>query len=263
MTCISCNLMQSNKNAIDVLDTLTPFTVNFNLGDYEIIKYEIKVYKLGDDFFADNIAPFYYYGTKTDSVWTVKLTKEKKKLCENFIKKAKSLPNECPQMSSAFENYMIVLPYDTIEINGECDWDKLDFYNLSNTLFSEKFRELSKKRKQLEKELNSKIYGKWNVLNLHSEQKRGNILILSRVNNSKCNWEFGHNFLFRSYCNDIFDMSKSEDYLWNIDQGEIYLIIQAGFNKEKNGDISVANYGAEFIVENIDKNYIQLKFLGR
>ncbi|MBK9719033.1 MAG: hypothetical protein IPO85_16265 [Saprospiraceae bacterium] len=255
--------MRPNKNAIDVLDTITLFTVNFYKGDDEIIKYEIKVYKLGDDVFADKIGPHYYYGTKTDSVWTVKLTKEKKKLCENFIKKAKSLPKECPQIGSVLEYYIIVLPHDTIMIDGDCDWNKVGFYNLSNKLFAENFRELSNKRMQLEQELNSKIYGKWCVLNLHSEQKRGDIIILSRVNDSKCNWEFGHNFLFRSYCNDIFDMSKSEDYLWNIDQGKIYLIIQGGFNKDQNGDISVANYGAEFIVENIDKNYIQLKFLGR
>ncbi|MCC7027925.1 MAG: hypothetical protein IT265_13260 [Saprospiraceae bacterium] len=255
--------MQSNKNAIDVLDTLTPFTVKFYKGDDFFIQYEIKIYKLGNNFFADNISPLYYYGTKTDSVWTVKLTKEKKKICENFIKKAKSLPKECPQISTVIENYTIVLPHDTIIIDGECDWNKVGFYNLLNKLFAEKFKELSNKRKQLEKELNSKIYGRWNVHNLHSEQKRDDIIILSRVNDLKCNWEFGNDFLFRSYCNDIFDMSKSEDYLWNIDQGTIYLIIQGGFNKDQDGYISVANYGGTFIVENIDENYIQLKFMGR
>ena len=38
--------MRPNKNAIEVQDTITPFTVNFYKGDDEIIKYEIKVYKL-------------------------------------------------------------------------------------------------------------------------------------------------------------------------------------------------------------------------
>ena len=56
----------------------------------------MKVYSVGSSVFADKLEPNYYYGGKTDSIWTVKLIPIQVQYFESFLKQSKQLKGKCP-----------------------------------------------------------------------------------------------------------------------------------------------------------------------
>jgi len=245
-------------------DTLTPFNIILYSGDEAIQKFEIKVYSKADKYFADNISPFFYFGKKTDSVWTVELDQFKVSQCNKFLRKAKSLPKECPERSSSIKDFTITFAKDTIKIRGDCDWDSLDFFSLRQLLFKDKFDELELKKSNLINGLNKKVIGKWYFKTLKTEPKRDDYFVLTKTNdfNSECSWEFGKENSFKSSCNKVFDFTYSDKYEWQVD-GDIYFKIQPGIITDKNGSMTLGNYDATFILEALTENELKLKFLWR
>lgn len=66
-----------------------------------------------------------------------------------FLSKAKSLPKECPELSTSIKEYTITFANDTIKIRGDCDWDSLDFFSLRQLLFKDKFEQFELKKSNL------------------------------------------------------------------------------------------------------------------
>lgn len=263
---VSCGTKSvDNKNSSLIIgDTLTPFNIVLYSGDEAIEKFEIKVYKKDDKFYADNITPYFYFGKQTDSVWTVELDQFKVLKCNKFLSKAKSLPKECPERSTSIKDYTITFANDTIKIRGDCDWDSLDFFSLRQLLFKDKFEELELKKSNLINDLNKKIIGKWYFKPLKTDLKRDDYFVLTKTNdfNSECRWVFGKEHSFKSSCNKILDFTYSDKYEWQVD-GDIYFKIQPGIITDKNGSMTVGNYDATFTLEALAENELKLKFLWR
>jgi hypothetical protein len=259
------NKTSDNKNSSSTFgDTLTPFNVLLYSGDEAVQKFEIRVYSKADKYYADNISPYFYFGKQTESVWTVELDQLKLSICNKFLNKAKSLPNECPVQSTSIKDYTITYAKDTIKIKGDCEWDSLDFFSLRHLLFKDKFEELELKKSKLIDDLNRKVIGKWYFKPLKTEPKGDDDFILTKTNdfNSECNWEFGNEQSFKSSCNKIFDFTYSDKYEWQVD-GNIYFKIQPGIITGKNGSMIVGNYDATFTLESLTDNELKLKFLWR
>jgi hypothetical protein len=233
-------------------------------GDEAIQKFEIRVYKKADKFYADNITPYFYYGMDTDSVWSVELDQSKISTCSKFLNKAKSLPKECPERSTSIKDYTVTFSKDTLKIKGDCEWDSLDFFSLRQLLFKDKFQALELKKSTLVNDLNKKLIGKWYFEPLKTAPKKDDYLILTKSNdfNSECSWEFGKEHTFKSSCNKIFDFTYSDKYAWQVD-GDIYFKIHPGIITDKNGSMTVGNYDATFTLETITEKEIKLKFLWR
>jgi len=245
-------------------DTVPPFTVILYSGDEEVRKSEIRIYEESGKFYAENVSPYFYYGTQTDSVWKVELDQNKISTCNKFLNKAKSLPKRCPERSTSIEDYTIIVQKDTIKINGNCEWDNLDLFSLRKSLFNEKFTELDLKKTNLINGLNSKLIGKWYFKPLKLEPKRDDSLVLTKTNNlnSECSWEFGKDNYFKSSCNKIFDFTYSDTYGWRVD-GNIFFEIQTGLITNKNGITSVGNSNALFTLDKLTDKELRLKFLWR
>ena len=207
-------------------DTLTPFNVVLYSGDEAIQKFEIKVYKTDDKFYADNLSPYFYFGKQTDSVWTVELDQFKISKCNEFLSKAKSLPKECPERSTSIKEYTVTFANDTIKIKGDCEWDSLDFFSLRQLLFKDKFEQLELKKSNLINDLNKKVIGKWYFKPLVTELKRDEYFVLTKNNdfNSECSWIFGNEYSFNSSCNKVLAFTYSDKYEWQVD-GDIYFKI--------------------------------------
>lgn len=262
----NCGTKSSDNKttSIPIGDKEPWFNIVLYSGDEAIEKFEIKVYKMADRYFAENITPYFYYGKQTESIWTVELDQFNISNCNKFLNKAKSLPKECPQLSTSIKDYTITIEQDTLKIRGECEWDSLDFFTLRQLLFKDKFAELELKKSNLIIDLNRKLIGKWYFKPLNAELKRDDYFILTKTNdfNSECSWEFGKEYSFKSSCNNIFDFSYSNKYEWQVD-GDIYFKIEPGIITDKNGIMTVGNYDATFTLEKLMDNELKLKFLWR
>ncbi|MCF8451360.1 MAG: hypothetical protein K9G49_15915 [Taibaiella sp.] len=245
-------------------DTLTPFKITYTSGEEGYGKSEINIYKQNNKYYARNVAPYFFIGTKTDSIWVSELSQDKIQTCIELLNRAKNLPEECPETSSATKEYQITYGNNTIKIRGDCDWEDLDFINFRSQLFYEKFAILEAKRLALIDSLNKQLRGKWHFIPFKNMFNRGDILLLKKVADAdySCTWQMGESSTFSSTCNDVLNLSYSIRYLLNVD-GDIYIEIQGGSTVEKNGSMKVRNFGATFTIEAISSEELKLKFLWR
>lgn len=262
----SCGQTGTENNLVrkSLSDSLSPFDVIVYHGDEAVEKLEINVYIRDNKFYADNVFPTYSINGSKSIVWTVELDNYKILNCIKFIQKAKALPKECPNNSTSITEYIISFSNDTVKINGNCQWDTLDFFQLRKILFKENYAEEAQKKVNQINNLNKKLFGKWYYKPLTSEPKRGEYLILTKTNefNSECFWEFGNEYLFKSSCNKFLDLTYSDKYEWQVDE-DIYFKIQPGIIKDINGSMTVGNYDATFILDTLTDNELKLKFLWR
>ncbi len=264
-----CGRTSPNENTIsdDLSDSLTSFNIVLYFGDEHIEKLELNVYKKANKCFAENISPVFYYPNKRDSIGTIELNTDKVRACLEFIRRAKVQPKNCPEKHSSVVNYTISTLHDTIYIEGDCDWDNLNYFDLRALLFKEKFAEMELKRESILSGLEGGLLGKWYFAPLKRELKKGDILILSKTNNfhSDAYWEIGKDHSFKSSNNKVLDFHKTEKYESYVGKwdGNVYFEIQGGFQNESNGGISVANDGATFIVESYNDNVLKLRFIKR
>ncbi len=263
----SCGQSHTEGTAIrkSLCDSLTPFDVILYQGDEAIEKSEINVYQKDNKLYADNV----FSGHFSDghlTVWTTELDEDKITTCIKFVEKAKTLPGECPNNSTSVTQYIISFPKDTIRIRGNCQWDTLDFYKLRDILFRKNYAEEAQKKTDRIHDLSKKLMGRWYFTSLKSEPKQDDPFILTRANdnNQACFWEFGNDSSFKSSSTDKYmNLSYSKKYQWNID-GETYLKIEAGYTKNKDGNLTIENYDATFKLDTIiDDQQVRLKFLWR
>ncbi len=234
-------------------DVLIPFFLNYSSGGVVPMSREINIYKLNSKCFASYLEPQFFIAGKGDSVWTAELDSIKILSCINFINTAKKVPNECEQIRE-YTRYQIAFEKDTIEIFGDCQWDGLDFYNLTGILFKERFSELERDRKHLVDSLSNQLKGNWYCAPLKNEHKEGDVLILARTKNadSDCLWEFGNDGLFKSNCNNTLDLSHSHEFLLNV---ESEFILRIG-----NGDMNKGVSDAIFTLNTVNDRELKLTF---
>jgi hypothetical protein len=114
--------------------------------------------------------------------------------CEEFIKTTEKLPEHCQSNSSVFEDLNLLVNGKTFIVNGPCDWGKMDFWALFDTLFgkNEFFWNNPKELKTIHK-YNKAITGQWYSKPISDSMKTGDSLFFSRINTpnkSNIYWQF-------------------------------------------------------------------------
>jgi|GEM_PF-6748275 len=250
------------NSSINIGYTLTPFNVVLYTCGEVNQRHELNIYTQDNKYYADNVSPYYYIGKRTDSVWTVELDQFRISTCNKFLDKIRSLPKECPVLSTCITRHIITSASDTIIIRGDCNSDSLDFFAFRQIIFQDKFNELELKKSNLIDNLNRSILGTWYYKPFKSSPKHGDYLVLTKANDfvSKCSWEFGTEHSFRSSCNEVLDFTYTEKYAWHTWK-DIYLVIQGGIITYKDSSMAVGNDDATFTLEAITDHELRLKYL--
>jgi hypothetical protein len=233
-------------------------------GDDASERAEIVVYRLGNKYFAENAAPQFYIGKNKVDLWRTELNATQVATCMQFQKKAGTLPAECPEVSMVPKTYQITANNKTTTIQGDCDWDGIDFFDLRSALFSEYYTQLDARRRAFTDSLSSLLHGKWYFSAPPGKPEPGSRLTLQKKqNNTKtCFWEMGKNSSFKSTCNEYINLSYSIRYALNT-EGNIFFEIQGGTTTDADGNTSIRNFGATFVIDSVDDLELKLKFLRR
>ncbi len=245
-------------------DTLPHFRLVYSFGDEGTDKYEINIYKKGGKYYADNISPVFYVGSRSTGAWSAELNAGKIAACLTFLGRMRSQPEECPEVSTSIKDYLVTTGTETIHVRGDCDWDGMDFFDLRSALFTEKFADLDARRLALGDSLSRKLTGKWYFAPIKTKFKAGEYFTLSRAPGPglSCTWQFGVNSSFKSSCNDVLNLEYSTRYVLNLD-GNNYFEIQGGATTDANGNTTIRNFGAAFTIESVNESELKLKFLRR
>jgi len=243
---------------------LVPFRVTYITGEENPEKCEISVFQDHGKYYATNLSPAFYVGTKKVPAWTTELTPDKIKTCQKFLERARTFTEECPITSMVPKSYTIVAGKETISITGDCDWEDIDFLYLRGILFYENFAKLEQERAALRKDLHAQLSGTWYFTPLTTKPEKGDILVLSRTAGpgQTCIWQFSESNRFKSSCNDVVNLTYSVKYLLNMDGGQI-LEIQGGTTTDKDGNSHVRNYGATYSIESVSPGELRLRFMWR
>lgn len=243
---------------------LPPFQVTFISGEETPEKCEIRVFLDNGKYFATNISPAFYVGTRKIPAWTTELTPDKIKTCQKFLERARTFTEECPITSTVPKSYTIAAGNENMYITGDCDWDDIDFLYLRGILFYEDFVKLEQERAALRKDLHNQLAGTWYFAPLTAKPEKGDMLVLSRTSGpgQSCTWQFSESNYFKSSCNDVLNLAYSVKYLLNMDGGRM-LEIQGGTTTDKDGNSHVRNYGATYSIESVSPGELRLRYMWR
>ncbi len=261
----SCSITNTDKEAV-----LENIDIQFQTGCEARKNYSISILTENGQLIVKKIQPNYYYGTKTDSIWTVIIDSNRLKIIKRFIQKAKELNGECPSLSSSIDDYRIdILNDTTYNINGHCDWDSLDYFSIEKLLFKEHFNDLEKRRISLKDSINKLLIGQWIVNGLYTGLKQNDSLTLRRTDElddleeGTIIWNFGDSLKFGSLDNNIFDLTFSNSYDLLVENGSVDLRINSGALIDKKGNMTIENYGAYFSILEMESENIILKYWWR
>jgi hypothetical protein len=245
-------------------DTLLPMHIVLNTGEDPVEKHEMKIYQRGNKYYADNLAPFNYAGKKTDGVWTTELSRSKIAACLRFIDRARKVSDECPDVSNSAKNYLITYGNETINSLGDCDWGDMGYFDLRSVLFGDRFAKLDTTRLLMSDSVSKLLTGRWYFKPLKTPLRKGVLFVLSRETDKhrNCYWEFGKNSYFKSSCNDELNLTYSNKYVLSFD-GDTYFEVQGGATRDKNGNLTIRNFGAMFTIESIDSAYLKIRYMRR
>lgn len=251
---LCCSRPQTRKNTL-----ASPFEATWRIGDEDVITHRLRVYTKDNQVWADKLLPYFYYGRQTDSLWQVQLSPEQIRLCNAFLKKARSLPPKCD--GYPVEITKVVTPVDTLTIAGDCRWGKLGYYDLERQLFEKEFEELKKKREALEQQLTSTLNGRW-YLTVVSDSADTRFILRKTpsATNKDCYWDFSSDYQYKSGCTTVLPMPFSRKYELDIDEGKIYLLIIAGGTLTKDLQVINEGPGADFVVESYTDTQIILLY---
>ena len=220
------------------------------------------------NYYASKLEPNYYYGTNTDSIWTLKLDSSQIHTIYRFIEKAKELENnKCSIRPSSRNLYKVTINNQTsIIIKGNCEWNGLDYKAIEKKIFKEKFDELDLKRNLLKDSIRNTIEGKWIVSGLKKDPKRHDIVILDKLNDSnkladKTIWSFKDSIDFKSHTNDIINLKYSMEYWLSVSNGYVSLTIRPGYINN-NGKVTQKNKGLHFRIKKRETGKIVLEYWG-
>lgn len=265
VTALVLTLLATAKTSyLPLPDTLTPFRVVYMAGDDASERAEIVVFKKGDRYVAENAAPQFYIGKNKVDKWRTELNAAQIAACIQFQKKAGTLPAECPEVSLATKTYQITANNKTTTIQGDCDWEGIDFFDLRSALFSEYYAQLDARRRAFTDSLSSLLNGKWYFAAPLGKPEPGSRITLQkkRDKTNSCFWEMGKNSSFKSTCNEYINLSYSIRYALNT-EGNIFFEIQGGTTTDAEGNTSIRNFGATYVIESVDEQELKLKFLRR
>ncbi|OYU82679.1 MAG: hypothetical protein CFE24_14570 [Flavobacterium sp. BFFFF2] len=240
---------------------LTPFTIILNYGDESINSYKLRVFEKKKQLFAEIRNPENSPESKLNSIWTTKLDKRKIRECKNFIQVFKSLvKSDCELRTSALSDFTIYFPNDTLKLSTYCYWDNLDFFELRQSLFVEKFKEYERVKQEKINHINSLLKGKWYYNSPIKKLEEGDFLTLTKNNSSNYDsfWVFGNQNSFENSNNETINLKDSKDYQLDFDK-DIYLNIEGGYITDKEGNIYVGNDGINFIIEKLSESELKLK----
>ena len=144
---------------------------------------------------------------------------------------------------------------DTIDIDGDCDWNNLDFHFLDQKLFGEIHQAIDNKKKLFIDELNKKLHGKWYAEQTQNSLKRDDTITFSRNKISDCYWEFGNNYSLTGSYNKALNYKNLKSY--KVQQNDVFnltnFVVHWGNEKYSNN--------VSFILVAITDNELKLKFL--
>jgi hypothetical protein len=241
---------------------LPQFRLTFISGCNAITNSKINVYIKENKYFADHISPTYFDGEKIDSLWTVELNQDQIDACIKFLNKAKSLPNKCDQFGSSENLHIIVIENDTIEINGDCNWENLDFHFLDRKLFVEKHLAIEERKKSFIDKLDKELSGKWYLQTLINDLHRSDLISFSKSKVTNNFIVFGDQNSLSGNCKDLLKMKDLKRYKTELSDGwnETVFTLEWGkvtLVKEYN---TWYEFGATFTLESLHDDELKLKF---
>lgn len=255
----------SSTKAIN--ETLKPFEVEFISGCNAINHSKIKVYLKDEYYYAEHLSPTYFDGQKIDSLWTIKLNQDQTHACMQFLDKAKSLPSNCDRnrnhFSSSENHHIILIDKEIIDINGECNWENLDFEFLDTQLFGTKHSEIEKRKKLYLINLDKELEGKWYLQPLKKDLQRDDVLTYSRTEATTSFIIFGSKESLTGNCNELLKTKDLKHYKTKLSDGwnETVIIFNWGKSTGKSQYTALFESSATFTLKSIDKNELKLNFL--
>jgi len=252
----SCGAREPNNK-------LPAFNLTYISGCNAITRSKISIYYKDDKYFADHTSPTYFDGNNTDSLWTIELNTKQIDACIKFLDNAKSLPRKCDQFSSSENHHIIIINKDTIDINGDCDWNNLDFQFLDQQLFKTKHSEIEEKKKIFLENLDKKLTGKWFLQPSNKDLKRDDILTFSRSKITNNFIVFGDKNILTGNCIDLLKMKNLKRYKTELSDGWNETVINLDWGKvtlEKEYNIWY-EFGATFTLESITQDELKVNFL--
>ena len=253
----------NHANAQKINNMLPAFNLTYISGCNSITYSKINIYLKDGKYYADHISPTYFDGIEIDSLWTVELNENSINSCIAFINKAKSLPRKCDHYTSSENHYIIALGKDTIDINGDCDWNNLDFDYLDQQLFITNHFQIEEKKTQFLKNLDKKLYGKWYLQPLNRALKKDDIVIFSRTKITDSYLEFGNNSSLKGHCSKLLGIHNSKRYQTEISDGWNETVVTFDWGKitDKRDYNIWYEYGATFTLVSITNDELKLNYL--
>lgn len=235
----SCN---TNKKEVDKneLNDFANIQIEFVTGDEVMSLHRMSIFKDSKTIKATKEKPYYYYGSKTDSVWTADIGKSEMKLINEFITKAKNQNDSCSFLSTSIDRYKINIENkEQINIIGNCDWNGIDYDSLEKKIFEHKFSELEKKREFVADSIVQSLNGIWDVSGWKNGVLKYKEIILTRTTDNKPKIEGQYRWTF-----DKIKTSELKNKL-DIDEGSSLIEIR----------------GSTYDIISIEPNRIELKYL--
>jgi hypothetical protein len=196
---------------------LPQYRLIFISGCNTITKSKVNVYIKDHKYFADRILPSYFDGQTIHSLWTIELNQID--ACIQSINKTKSLPNKCDRFSSSENHHILVIEKDTIDVNGDCHCENLDFHFLDKKLFSEKHLEIEEQKKCNLTNLNKELSGKWYLQRLQKALQRDDIVSFSRSKVTNIFIVFGDKSTLTGKCINLLKMEDLKRYRTELSDG--------------------------------------------
>jgi hypothetical protein len=197
---LSCNT-KGNKLDKSELEDFVNIQIQFVTGDETMTLHKMSFFKVGQKIMAKKERPFYYYGSKTDSIWTIDIGASELQLINEFISRAETQKDTCSFNSSSIDRYDInIAGLKQINIIGNCHWNGIDYDSIERNIFSQKFLELENKRLVVADSISNSFIGCWNVVGLENGFIPRTKITLKRINDSDSQaieqkvWNFDSSF---------------------------------------------------------------------
>jgi hypothetical protein len=263
-------LISCNRDIKDNKSLLPNIKIEFQSGCTAVKYYSILINNKNGQLVARKIAPNYYYGDKTDSIWEVVLDKKNISVIKKFIQKAKELNGKCPIKTTSINDYLITINNKpTYKIKGNCDWEDLDYKSIEKLIFKRNYEILEKKRITLKDSIIDELKGHWILNGFHEGLKKFDLLSLCRITKlsdvapNTIVWTFSDSLKFKSLNNRILDLTYSKDFVIGVEDGSVSLNIGYGDSVDKDGILTMANEGVHLRIKKITKETIILGYWGR
>ena len=184
------------------------------------------------------------------------LNENKAKILNSFLKLVDKYQNNCQEefTSSYVQYYTITKDGKEIKIYKFCNWEKLTYFDIKQTIFGKYLKKLENKEKDLNNELFTFLEGKWKG-NLRFDKVANGpeykVEKFQKVNTKEEYFEFKKNHKLLLHLNQ-----KIIFYEYRIDflDGEKYLSIFG--DGDKNGEEFI--YGHRFLIKELNENKIEL-----